>query len=287
MTKIIWPENLIEELAYRRAILFLGSGVSATAKNDRGESPDTWGEFLNKIKTLMRNPTPEDIKFVDEMLEQKNYLLALQAIYDLSDPGAFSKFLRDAFSRGNFKPSSVHRAIKKIDSKIVITTNFDKIYDNLCNEEHYVKYDYRDTKSIVANIKSPQNIIIKAHGTIDDTGNLIFTSQQYFEKQELYPEFYTLLRALFITHTVLFIGYSLSDPDINLVLQSISNTSSSTAPHYIVLKEGTSKHIIKHWEESYNIRCLEYGPNYENLEENILELQEAVSQLRAERGIYE
>ena len=44
----IWPDNLVEELAYRRCLIFLGSGISATAKNDAGESPDTWGAFLNE-----------------------------------------------------------------------------------------------------------------------------------------------------------------------------------------------------------------------------------------------
>ncbi|WP_375345363.1 SIR2 family protein [Priestia megaterium] len=285
MGKINWPENLIEELAYRRTILFLGSGVSATAKNEEGKSPETWGRFLENIKALINNPTQEDIKFIDEMLAQENYLLALQAIYDLSDSGAYSKYLKDNFSRGKFNPSPVHKAIKEIESKIVITTNFDKIYDNLCNDDSYVRYDYQRTKSIISNIKSPENIIIKAHGTIDDTDEIIFTSKQYYKNQEKYPEFYSLLKSLFLTHTVLFLGYSLNDPDINLVLQSIRNTSSPASPHYIVIKEGISKHIIKHWEHTYNVRCLEYGPSYDNFEENIEELKDLVIGMREDRQI--
>lgn len=286
MSKIVWPENLIEEIAYRRAILFLGSGVSATAVNEEGKSPETWGDFLKNIKKLIiNNARPEDLDFINRMIDQENYLLALQAIYDLCDSGAFSKYLKDKFSRGRFKPSPVHKAIKEIDSKIVITTNFDKIYDNFCNEPHYVIYDYQKTKSIIANIKSPENVIIKAHGSIDDTDEIIFTSKQYYEAQEKYPEFYSLLKALFQTHTVLFLGYSLNDPDINLVLQSIRNTSSSAAPHYIVIKEGVSKHIIKHWEDTYNVRCLEYGPSHDNFQENIEELKNLVLGLREERKI--
>ncbi|WP_218230676.1 SIR2 family protein [Paenibacillus chitinolyticus] len=287
MNKIMWPENLIEELAYRRAILFLGSGVSATAKNDEGKSPETWGTFLNNIKGLIKNPAVEDLQFVENMLTQENYLLALQAIQDLSDSGAYSKYLKDKFSRGKYYPSAVHKAIKKINSKILITTNFDKIYENLCNEDIYVKYDYQKAKSIIANIKSPENIIIKAHGSIDDTNDMIFTSEQYYNAQEKHPEFYFLLQALFVTNTVLFLGYGLNDPDINLVLQSFPNTSNSSSPHYIVIKEGTSKHVIKHWEKTYNVKCLEYGPHYDNFEENIEELKDLVASLRNERGIYE
>ena len=53
----IWPDNLVEELAYRRCLIFLGSGISATAKNDDGESPDTWGAFLNNVKSKLKNPS--------------------------------------------------------------------------------------------------------------------------------------------------------------------------------------------------------------------------------------
>lgn len=285
MSRIVWPENLIEEIAYRRAVIFLGSGVSVTAKNDDGESPETWGSFINNIKKLIVNPKQEDLDFINKMIEQENFLLALQAIYDLCDSGSYSKYLKDNFSRGGFKPSEAHKAIKDIDSKIVITTNFDKIYDNLCNGPNYVVYDYQKTKSIISIIKSPENIIIKAHGSIDDTDEIIFTSKQYYQTQENYPEFYSLLKSLFQTHTVLFLGYSLSDPDINLVLQSIRNTSNSASPHYIVIKEGISKHIIKHWEDTYNVRCLEYGPNFSDFTENLEELRNLVLGLRDERKI--
>lgn len=73
----IWPDNLVEELAYRRCLIFLGSGISATAKNDEGESPDTWGAFLDNVKSKMKNPSAEDEEFVGDMLRKQNYLLAL------------------------------------------------------------------------------------------------------------------------------------------------------------------------------------------------------------------
>ncbi len=284
-TDINWSSKLIEEIAYRRCILFLGSGVSATAKNEDGESPKTWGAFIESIQGLMRSPSRADKKFVRDMLAQGNYLLALQAIYDLSDPGEYGELLKNNFGRGNYNASNVHRYIKEIDSKIVITTNFDKIYDNLCNEDHYVKYDYQKTKSIITNIKSPENLIIKAHGTIDDTDEIIFTAEQYHNSQAAHPDFYQLLESLFRVNTVLFLGYSLSDPDINLILQTSSKTSSKASPHYIVLKEGNSPHIIKHWENTYNIKCLEFGPTYDQFEKNIENLKNQVLSLREERQI--
>lgn len=281
---ITWPENLIEELAYKRALFVLGSGISATSQNEEGVRPKTWSDFLEDAKLLMENKNCE-VDFVDKMIAEKNFLMALQTIYADCDSGVYSDFLKKEFTRPKFQPSPIHQAIKEIDSKIVITTNFDKIYDNLCAEDGFVICDHKDTQKIVSNIKSPENVIIKAHGSIDDVNSIIFTGEQYYTSKRKYSEFYKLLEALFLTHTVIFLGYSLSDPDINLILENIINSSSVTTPHYVVVKEGNPKQIRDHWKRTYNISCLEYGQTYDNFEENILELRNQVLSLKESRRI--
>ena len=281
----IWPDNLVEELAYRRCLIFLGSGISATAKNDDGESPDTWGAFLDNVKSKMKNPSGDDKKFVEDMLKKQNYLLALQAIADLCDSGEYSNYLKSQYLRGKYKPSKVHELIKDLDSKIVVTTNFDKLYEGLCHEPEYITFDYTDTRSIIGSIKAPENIIIKAHGSIDDTEKLIFTAKQYYQAQEQYPEFYHLMTALFLTHTVVFLGYSLNDPDINLLLQFLHNTANTSCPHYMIDKKGNKPQLVKHWKDTYNVSLLEYGDDYSCLESSLEELRDLVFDLRAERGM--
>lgn len=281
----IWPDNLVEELAYRRCLIFLGSGISATAKNDDGESPDTWGAFLDNVKSKMKNPSGDDKKFVEDMLKKQNYLLALQAIADLCDSGEYSNYLKSQYLRGKYKPSKVHELIKDLDSKIVVTTNFDKLYEGLCHEPEYITFDYTDTRSIIGSIKAPENIIIKAHGSIDDTEKLIFTAKQYYQAQEKYPEFYHLMTALFLTHTVVFFGYSLNDPDINLLLQFLHNTANSSCPHYMIDKKGNKPQLVKHWKDTYNVSLLEYGDDYSCLESSLEELRDHVVDLREERGM--
>lgn len=280
-----WPNNIVEELAYRRCILFLGAGVSATSKNDRGESPETWKGFLNSVKTLIRNSVSEDERFIEDMLNQNNYLLALQAIADLCDPGEYSKFLKDRFLRGGYNPSEIHYIIKELDSKIVVTSNFDKLYESICKEPEYVTCDYTETRSIIASIKAPESIIIKAHGSIDDTEKIIFTAKQYYDAQQKYPEFYHLLSALFLTHTVLFIGYSLNDPDINLLLQYLHSTSNTNCPHYLIDTTGNESHLKKHWGNTYNVSVIEYGNTHDSLKDALEDLKDKVLQLRSERGM--
>ena len=46
---IEWPDLLIDAIARRRCVLFLGSGISANAKNIDGKKPPTWAEFLKTV----------------------------------------------------------------------------------------------------------------------------------------------------------------------------------------------------------------------------------------------
>lgn len=284
---INWPENLIEEIAYRRCVLFLGAGISATAKNEQNESPKKWGEFITDAITLINEPDPakrdRTINFVQRMIEKENYLLALQTIFNSSDPGRYAHFLRQVYSRSNYKASRVHELIKEIESKIVVTTNFDKIYENLCNDHGHTYANYYEINKILTNLKTTENLIIKAHGTIDDVDRMVFTQQQYYDAKKAYPVFYDILKALFLTNTVVFLGYSLNDPDINLILETVANSSSSSNPHYVVVKQGVDEEVKLYWQKCYNIYPLEYGPDYEHLEGNVEELHRKVWEYRGLR----
>lgn len=278
--RIVWNDNLINELAYKRCVIFIGSGISANSITSDGKSPLVWGDFINKAKSLA---SPNSIEFIDLMLTQKNYLQALQVVKDTSDPGEYANLLRETYSRPNFAPNEIHKAIKDINSKIVVTTNFDKIYENHCNEHGYTIANYYDPPSkIISNIKSPENLIIKAHGTIDDVNTLVFTESEYYKAKKEYPFFYEILKSLFLTHTILFVGYSLNDPDINLLIEFATYSNTSTNPNYVVCLQGVPDEVKRHWKDCYNIYALEYGPEYINLEGNILELRDAVITRRAE-----
>ena len=46
---IKWPAELISDLARRRTVLFLGSGISRNSTNTEGRKPKTWVAFLERM----------------------------------------------------------------------------------------------------------------------------------------------------------------------------------------------------------------------------------------------
>ena len=263
---IKWPRTLIQEVATRRCILFLGAGVSSSCESDDGKRPKNWSAFIAEASQLIGNEECKNI--VKKLIQEGKNLSALQVIYSEVDKADYHSFLDENFNTQVFKPSKLHELIFDLDSRFVITTNFDKIYENHCistSQEGFKVVTY-DSESLVDEIRSDTRLIIKAHGTIDNVNKMIFTKSQYHQAKRRYSKFYEVLKALFITHTVIFIGCSLDDPDIQLILEDINIIGSGKRPHYILIREKQqNRYGLKDWRETYNIRALEYGPSHDDL----------------------
>lgn len=278
---ITWPDSLKKEIARRRAVFFLGSGVSSSAIRLGGERLPSWNEFLKGCLKLIHDP--KMIKMVEDLINKGKYLTALQGIYDHSDKGDYRAYLKECFNKNDFNSYPIHEIIFDIDLRIVITTNFDKIYESYCYEhgsDGYTVKNY-DDNDLGDAIRSDERIIIKAHGCINKISDIIFTRAQYHKARERYPGFYEILKAIFLTHTCVFIGCGMEDPDILLALEDVKITSSAERPHYFLTLENEMNSIcMRELFNTYNIKALEYPSSHEELKCSLLALKDEVIELR-------
>ncbi len=278
---INWPKSLIDELAQRRCILFLGAGVAASARNSAGNSPLDWNTFLVEATGLISNPNDKDA--VTQLIHERKFPLALNAIADLADPGDYQSFLNDCFNDSSFEPSELHSVILDIDARFVITTNFDKIYEKHCLTVSNVGFKVIPyySESLADEIRSDTRLIIKAHGSIDDISKMVFTRKEYHQAKKHHPEFYNLLKALLLTNTCVFIGCGMEDPDVLLLLEELKMTTNSKRPHYALLREGAvSPFITQDLSSTYNVRSLFYGPGHSDLIVSLKDLYAEIEGIR-------
>lgn len=279
---INWPTSLIDELAQRRCILFLGAGVAASARNSVGNSPLDWNTFLVEATRLISKP--DDKGAVTQLIHERKFPLALNAIADLADPGDYQSFLTRCFNDSSFEPSELHSVILDIDARFVITTNFDKIYEKHCLTVSNVGFKVIPyySGSLADEIRSDTRLIIKAHGSIDDISKMVFTRKEYHQAKKQHPEFYNLLKALLLTNTCVFIGCGMEDPDVLLLLEELKMTTNSNRPHYALLREGAvSPFITQDLSSTYNVRSLFYGSDHSDLILSLKGLYTEIEGIRA------
>jgi hypothetical protein len=279
-----WPNALIEELAGRRCIIFLGAGASAGCLSLDGlRRPPDWKTFLEELKNAL--PGAVDKTIIDDRLFKEKYLDAAEIILCKISGPDFSRIIRQLFIQPHYQPCNIHQAVLAIDPKLVITTNFDDIYDNYCRtgdaNDGYNVCKYYETH-LVNDLRSPVRLIVKAHGCVSNAQKIILTRSHYFEQRQKFGTFYNVLDALFITNTLLFIGYSLSDPDIQLLLENSNIAAPSEHKHYAVIPDNIPSDIEEASAKAYNVHFLKFqAGNYKELEDALEELKNQVTQFRS------
>lgn len=280
---INWPKDLIDDIARRRCVIFLGAGVSKNSCNEKGEHPMDWVEFLKYLADLIENQSAA--KVVHDCIRSGDLLTACEVARKAIRPVNFNTELLRCFSEKRFKSGEIHSDLVGIDSRVVLTTNVDKLYDMaasaILHGDVIVKSHYDVDVADV--IRRQNRCIIKIHGTIDTPGNTIFTRIDYAKAREKYSSFYSVLEALFMTHTFLFLGASMRDPDIALLLEDYSLRYTGTRPHYVVMPEGsTPPEVLDVMEQSMNFQTISYDSsnNHEQLGLGIKELRQRVEEAR-------
>lgn len=279
---INWPTNLIRDIARQRAVIFLGSGISRNSISADGtKRPPTWEEFLR----IAMNDISGDKTYIEDLLMEKDYLTACEVIVDKLGEDEFNNIAVECFQRPGFESHEIHQAIFKLDSRIVATPNVDKIYDTYANQQSRgtvtIKHHYDE--DLANKIRSEDKIIIKVHGTIDKPREMIFTRNQYSRAKYNHSAFYQILSALAITHTFIFLGCGLNDPDIKLILESYSFTFPNCRPHYFVTSnDNTNIDLNRTIKKNYNLEVITYSPN-DNHRELCLSLQNLALLVEQER----
>ncbi len=280
---IDWPSDLVEDIAARRSVLFLGAGVSKNAKNKNGEHPKDWPEYLQSLASAI--PDTDQAEDVRKCINAGDLLTACELARRFLRPDVFKTHLLSEFSDKAFEPAEIHDDLIEVDSRFVLTTNFDKVYENRANhiQQNTVRVKNYHDPDVADAFRRSQRVVLKVHGSIDSPDLTIFTRSAYARARNEYPYFYRLLDALFISHTFVFLGASLRDPDIQMILEDHAYRFEGSRPHFIVMpQDSASGAVISIMEESMNLRALLYDP-VDNHAKLATSVQELATLVKAER----
>lgn len=207
-------EELVQAVVERRAILFVGAGVSAEL------GVPTWRELMAHIGgELEYDP---DI-FIGP---DANYLI-LAEYYKIirGSIGPLLNWMDKEWnvSEEKLRESRVHDLMVSLDFPIIYTTNYDE------NIENAFKARGRDVAKIVdvgdiakANANNTQ--VVKLHGDFTSDASIVLTEADYFDRLSFESPLDIKLRSDALAKTVLFIGYSLTDLNVRLLLYKLWRT---------------------------------------------------------------
>ncbi|SEI43957.1 SIR2-like domain-containing protein [Azotobacter beijerinckii] len=270
---IQWDDAVVSAIARRRSVIMLGSGISRNSTNATGKRPATWVGFLNEACAQAGNPST-----VLDLIQQRDYLTACEVIKNRLGNDVFVRLVQAEYQKPGYEAAEIHKYIYELDSSIVASPNFDLIYDTYASNASRGTIIKRDhTSNDLLNFVSggDTRLLLKTHGNADAAHNLIFTRKDYAEARTRYRLFYDLLKSLVLTHTFIFLGCGVDDPDIRALFEDVQYAYGLMPAHYMTLPDGeVSNDILRVASEAMKIKFLTYSPEngHAELTESLLEL---------------
>lgn len=206
---------LAEELEKGKLIVFVGAGVS---KNSG--LPD-WKELIKDYA---------EYRGIKEFT-LKEYLTIPEEVFERYGSLKYYEIAEKRFS-GKYFPNSIHRILKEMDLTYIITTNYDTLIEDEIKNLQVVSKD-EDLPYTSSN-----RMLIKMHGDFKNK-NIVLKKSDYDNYEKNFPLISTHIKGLFTTNTVLFIGYSYNDTNIQQIMNWIKE----------ILKEKTRKAFLVEFTE--------------------------------------
>jgi len=271
------PPSLITALKKSNCGLFVGAGLSITA------GFPCWKDLLLELTTQLKDETNTPNIKIEELKSlidnPAKYLLVAEEIKELL-PSGLHKFIKRRFDDKKIIPTSLHRKLFEINNKFILTTNYDTLLENAyvkVKHEMPTVYTYKDAASINYNLCENEHFILKAHGDSSRAPKeIILTDKDY--RSIIYNErgYQSVLHVIFSTFNILFLGISLTDPEILLLLGFIHHIFHGGSPdHYALIPiNNVTETEINRWKKDYNINIITYDPvdEHRQVEEFIDEL---------------
>lgn len=227
-------ERLISLIRNKEIVLWAGSGLSLYAGYPSGT------EFCNIICNAAKTESDKEI-----LLRHKAVLMNVAEEFEqLYSRSELIGLVSTYFDRvPNIYPHAHYLCTQIPQINTIITTNYDHLFelvygDNI-NTVVGTQYKTSDKKPIT---------LYKIHGDSSDSSSVILTSKDYATFYEgLNSLVWSKLKVILAEHSVLFVGYSLEDKNIEDIFEKVLTQVDTSKSEFFIAVPKLAEHKLRHF----------------------------------------
>lgn len=262
------PKPLLDDFVHNKVIPFVGAGFSKNADIPKNLSMPDWNDLGRAVAEEING------------YEYHNNALDTLSYYEMlySRPKLIELLIRELHI-GKIQPGSTYRAFCELFTNVVCTTNFDCLLED----------SYRSLRQPISVIATEDRLsiasegetrVLKLHGDVNHPDRMVVTEKDYDVFADKNPILATYVSSLFITNTMLLVGYSLDDYDFRSLWQIInSRLGQMTRPAYCIVVAASPECVARYQRRNIKVINLPGKPqDYKDiLREFFEELKEYIA----------
>lgn len=270
------PKTLQEDFIDNRVIPFVGAGFSKNAIAPEGANILDWEGLGKKVATYIPNYT------------YTNAIDALSLFESEFSRTKLIELLARELYVNHLKPGKTHRTFCDLYFDTICTTNFDFLIEQTLNEKH-IPFSMVVSEERLPISTHERTKLIKLHGDFNHPERMVITEHDYDTYVDKNKILSTYISNLFITKTLLLIGYSFDDSDIRTLWQIIgTRLGKLSTPAYVVLVDASSIEIARF--ERRNIKVINLPGNKADypdiLNEFFSEIKQVIDEKMPEQMVF-
>ena len=274
-------EKLREINKQHKLVIFVGAGVS------RNSGVCSWWELVRRIAIeIGYNDICEkcELKYLTttdgeestvscvfnnrpcqyEFSFSNEEFLKIPQYYYETDETAYLKLLKEIFDKP-YKPNEIDELIVALEPEHIITTNYDHLIEDV---KHVKVSEYKVIKNDVDLLTKPgSHYIIKMHGDTDDfnecgINNIVLKEDDYLKYSHTHEIIESYIKSLLFDKTFMFVGYSLNDNNLKLIMSYIdyyvkSQGIKKRSPHYLITNNVDHKERDNKYWKNKNVEVVD------------------------------
>ena len=267
------PNSLKEAYRDKRCAILVGAGAS------KGAGLPLWGDLLGQLVATAESDALIDKARADMyrglLVRPDKFLMVAAAIKSELGP-IFDETVERIFVKSGAKPTDLHRALVGLDKlPFILTINYDSLIEDAFLEagKKISSNSFVDAGDVHRRLSKREFFLLKAHGDANRVGNgIVLTEVDYRALLYGNPGYRSILSVMFTMFSIVFVGASMADPEINLLLGYIADAFSSTSGpvHYALLAdEDITDAERERWMRDFKVHIIKISKadNYKELTE--------------------
>ena len=231
-------------------------------QNDDGEPFPTWSRLQSRMRRQLSTMRGRDQKSLNRFFRTSDPLDCAQVFRNIVGDTNYFDFLRQQYqppSPVDYWITPSHKALVELDLALVFTTNYDDLIERAYNHKGRSLTVSATAQEFISHRHPvPARHLVKLHGTIDRPDTVVLTRDDYAKARVERRRIYEHLRLDLEETTYIFVGFSLSDPNVNILLDDARlETGGQLPPSYTV--QGRYDETIDDFYRSRGINVIWIG----------------------------
>lgn len=253
------PAPLLEAYAEGKCGIFIGAGLSM------GAGLPNWFQLLRLLidrgedAGMMTKAKADDCRQLAD--DSSKYLMLAEELREVLGTD-FKTAIEEIFGNSDLEPTETHCQLPVLKkNRFIITTNYDMLIERAFASAMQFRqgYKYYEAHALLRDLYQRRFFLLKAHGDAQTAAEeIVLTDKDYRRLLYSEPGYQSALQSIFTMYSVIFLGSSLQDPELRLLLTYVNAAfPQGGIPHYALMTtDDAGETERRRWGKDYNMKIV-------------------------------